>query len=421
MRSTFHHCTLPKRRVRTLEKKMLSYTNKLAKLETKNDYTLHESSLYVAGDVKYQRALTKALAQYKNVQHVVLVGIGGQSLGVEAVYRALAWKTGPTLTVIDTIDTDSYAKLEDLVTSVDDPTSLVLVVSSKSGTTTETMTNAVTALDICEKKYGESFNAQVIFIGSKDSSFLKIGKKKKALCLTMPEMIGGRYSLFTAAGIVPLILLGIDVTSLREGALDAVSEQELTHRGESALTLAILAEQGIHAVNFFTFNNRLELCGFWYRQLLAEGIGKRMTTKGTTFSHQLLPLVSTEVDLHSMAQLYLGGYKNMFTHFVYYNEDQPFHILTKHWLLEHMPFLGGKTFDEVNSAIVHGVLRAYDDQKLPYMYTELPKCTAYEVGFLLSSLMCETMCLAHALDIDAFDQPSVELYKKHTRAKLDAK
>jgi glucose-6-phosphate isomerase len=119
-----------------------------------------------------------------------------------------------------------------------------------------------------------------------------------------------------------------------------------------------------------------------------------------------------------MAQLYLGGYKNMYTHFLYYNEQEKMHTLVKHWLLEHVPFLEHKTFDEVNDAIVHGVLQAYDDQKLPYTYSVLNGCTAHEVGYLLSSLMCETMYLGHLLNVDPFDQPSVELYKKHTRSIL---
>lgn len=418
MKTSFHNSELPKRRLRILEKKVTSYTNKLAKLGKKNDYTQHESSLFIAGDTKYQRTLVKALLPYKRVKQVILVGIGGSSLGAEAVYRALAYKTGPTLTVLDSVDRESIGALELLLKRIDTPSDVVLVVVSKSGSTTETMMNAVKVLEVCEKKFDARFRKQVVFIGDADTAFIKIGKKMKVLCLAIPNAIGGRYSVFTAAGLVPLMLLGIDVQSLREGALDAVSKKELKQRAQSALTLALHAEAGVHTVNFFTFNKRLEVMGYWYRQLLAESIGKKMTTKGTTFSHQLLPVVSTSVDLHSMAQLYLGGYKNIFTHFIYYNEHQPFHVLTAHWLLEHVPFLAGKTFDEVNDAIVHGVRRAYTDQNLTYQYTELSKCTAYEVGFLLSSLMCETMYLGHLLNVDPFDQPSVELYKKHTRKAL---
>ena len=420
MKTSFHHTTSSKRRERVFGKKVHAYTQKISKLLTKNDYSTPESSLVIAGDTKYQQAITKALKPFKGVKHVVLIGIGGSSLGTEAVYQALAFKTSPRLMVLDQIEKDALLRLETLVRSTDRSTDLALVVVSKSGTTTETMLNAVKALEICEKKFGPEFNKRTIFIGNADTPFLKIGKKKKILCFTMPEIIGGRYSVFTAVGMVPLTLLGIDTISLREGALALFEKKEMAHVESRAVTLAIEAERGTHTVNFFTFSERLELCGYWYRQLLAESIGKRMTTDGTTFSHQLLPVVTTSADLHSMAQLYLGGYKNMYTYFVDYDEKSPYHLLSKQWLLEHMPFLAGSEVLKVKDAIKKGVLQAYDDQKLPYTFSELPKCTAYEIGFLLSSFMCEVMCLAHAFQVNAFDQPSVELYKKHTRTILDS-
>ncbi len=419
MKSSFHHSSsLSKRRLRVLEKKVRTYTSKISKIVKNKDYTFHESALAISSDDKYQKSLKKALASFTGVKHVILVGIGGSSLGTEAVYQALAWKTSPTLSVIDSIDKEALKKLEVLIATIDSPEKIALVVVSKSGTTTETMMNAVKVLEVCEKKYGNTFSKRVIFLGDKGTGFMKVGKKRKILCLALPDSIGGRYSLFTAVGMVPLMLLGIDVISLREGAQDALSKKNLKQIETSAVTLAVHAEGGVHTVNFFTFNKRLALCGQWYRQLLAESIGKNMTTKGTTFSHQLLPVVSLSADLHSMAQLYLGGYKNMYTHFVQYNEHQPYHVLSAHWFLEHVPFLGGKKFDDVESAIMHGVLKAYDDQKLPYKHTELTACTAYEIGFLMASLMCEVMCLAYVLNVNPFDQPSVELYKKHTRKAL---
>lgn len=420
MKSSFHHTVTTKRRGRVLEKKVHTYTQKISRLLKKNDYTAPESSLVIAGDTKYQNAITKALKPFKGVKHVVLVGIGGSSLGTEAVYHALAWKTSPKLLVLDQIEKDALLRVETLVKEIDNPRGIVLVVVSKSGTTTETMLNGIKALEICEKKFGKEFNKRTIFIGNADTPFLKIGKKKKILCFTMPDIIGGRYSVFTAVGIVPLTLLGIDTQSLREGALSLFEKNEMAHIERSAVSLAEAAEHGVHTVNFFTFSERLELCGYWYRQLLAESIGKRMTTKGASFAHQLLPVVTTSADLHSMAQLYLGGYKNMYTYFVDYDEKSPYHLLAKHWLIEHVPFLAGSEVYKVKEAIRKGVLQAYDDQKLPYRYSEMPKCTAYEIGVLLSSSMCEVMCLAHVLNVNAFDQPSVELYKKHTRAILDS-
>jgi glucose-6-phosphate isomerase len=421
MKSTFHHSSFSKKRQKALEKKAHSYTGRIVRLLKKNDYSVPESALMVARDEKYHASIKKSLARFKGVRHVVLVGIGGSSLGTEAVYQALAYTTSPELLILDSIEKNSIEKFETLLKNIHKSHELALVVVSKSGTTTETMTNAIKALEILEKKFGKDAVTQTIFIGDKNSDFLKIGKKKKVLCFTLPTEIQGRYSVFTAAGIVPLSLLGIDVISLREGAGDAISAKAFRQTEEEAVTLTLHAEKGVHTINFFTFNSRLELCGFWYRQLLAESIGKTMTTKGTTFSHQLLPIVSTSTDLHSMTELYLGGYKNIYTRFLYYDEAHPYHLLSKHWLLEHVPFLSGKSLNKISDAIRKGVVLAYDDQKLPYTYTVLPKCSAYEIGFMLASLMAEVMTLAHLMDVNAFNQPSVELYKKHTRKALGLK
>ncbi len=115
MKTSFHHTTQTKRRGRVLGKKVHTYTQKIAKLLKKNDYTIPESSLVIAGDTKYQNAITKALKPFRGVKHVVLVGIGGSSLGTEAVYSALAFKTSPKLMVLDQIERDTLQKLEMLI------------------------------------------------------------------------------------------------------------------------------------------------------------------------------------------------------------------------------------------------------------------------------------------------------------------
>ena len=418
MKSSFHHSVFTKRRKAVLMKKVNRYTQTITALCKKNDYTSPESVLCIASDTAYQQSIKRVLKSFSGVQQVILIGIGGSSLGTEAVYQALAYKTSPKLLVIDSVDTESLVQLESCINTVSNLRDVVLIVVSKSGTTTETIFNGVKALELCEKKFGKAFSKQVIFIGDNDTDFFKIGKKRKVICIPLPSVISGRFSVFSAVGIVPLTLLGIDIISFCEGAQDALTKKNIQNIQESAVTLALHAENGVHTVNFFTFNKRLELFGHWYRQLLAESIGKQMTTKGTSFQHQLLPIVSTSVDLHSMMQLYLGGYTNIYTHFVYFDEQHPYNLPSAHWLLNTLPFLSGKNVRDVQGAIMQGVLTAYDDQKLPYRVTPLEKCSAYEVGYLLASCMAEVMCLAHILNVNAFDQPSVELYKKHTRVKL---
>jgi len=401
-------------RADALLNKAKKYGAKVAGIVTKKDYRRHESALAIPTDDAYQNDIQKKIAHVKGAKHVILIGIGGSSLGVEAVYSALALKTNPELHVYDSIDEEALKDIGALTEGVERE-GLAVVVVSKSGTTTETITNAVSVLKQLEEKYGKNIVERFVFVGGEGTDFLKIGKKKKVTCVTFPDSIGGRYSVFTAVGIVPLSILGIDVTSLLEGASDASSKKYRTDIIERSVSLVALGEGGVHTVNFFTFNKRLKLLGFWYRQLLAESIGKNMTTAGATFSHQLLPTVATDVDLHSMAQLYLGGYKGLYTHFVYADTEGEHHALTNHWLIPATKMIDGHTPKEIRNAIRDGVLQAYDEQKLPYRVTTLDKITAYEVGLMMGSLMFEVMCVGHLFDIDTFNQPNVESYKSYTR------
>lgn len=420
MRSIERNISVPPEAQKRLVEKAHRYSQNVARIVTKKDYTKPESALAVAGDDVYQSDVLKKIEHLRGAGNIILIGIGGSSLGTEAVYEALAMHTHPRLLVLDGIDAEGRNTLENFIRDIGSQNEFTMIVVSKSGTTTETLTNAVMALEVCEEKFGKHIHERVVFVGTEDTDFFKIGTKKKVITVAFPPSIGGRYSVFTAVGMVPLTLLGIDVISLREGAVAALSKENRSQIVEHAVSLVGLAMGGVHTVNFFTFNKRLRLLGFWYRQLLAESIGKRMTTDGTTFAHQLLPTVATDVDLHSMVQLYLGGYTGMYTHFVYGDVESEHHILSDSYLLKHVPMLVGHTPVEINNAIRDGVLKAYDDQKLPYRFTELPKISAYEIGFVLSSLMFEVMCIGDLFDVDAFTQPSVELYKQHARELLES-
>ena len=419
MKICYHHSEFKNRRLQELHKKAQAYTRKLKKIEKEKNTNVPEYALFVAGNVAYQRAVEKIIAPLGKPKHVILIGIGGSSLGTEAVYQALAYRTGARLSVLDVIDRENLQKFESLLDTHKTANEIVVVIVSKSGATTETLTNATRILSLFEHAYGKDSMKRVVFVSDPKTQLTKLAKKHKTLCVPMPESVGGRFSVFTAVGIVPLLLLNIDVKSLREGAVSIFESKELKRIEENAVTMALYAERGVHTINFFTFNKRLTQCGYWYRQLLAESIGKNMTTKGTSFQHPLLPIVSTSVDLHSMAQLYLSGYKDIYTLFVYFDDRHPYHVTIKEWLLEHAPYLRNKALHEVNDAILHAVFQAYKDTKLPYRTMELPRCSAYEVGNLLAGFMAEVMYLAHLLNVDAFNQPNVESYKKYTRIALN--
>jgi len=418
MKSSLHHIDIPEASHALFLGVAEKYSKNVAQSISKKDTTKHEYSLAVAGDEAYQKKVTQAVAPLRGARHVVLIGIGGSSLGTEAVYEAVAMHTNAALHVLDAIEPESLAQVERCIASVQSPEELAIIVASKSGNTTETVTNAAAFIEIAEKKFGKDTRSRIVFVGTEGSEFLENGKKEKVICVTIPESIGGRYSVFTAVGIVPLTILGLDVESFREGAEKAMEKKSRDMSIENAIALAWLAEEGTHTINFFTFNERLRSLGMWYRQLLAESIGKNMTTDGTTFPHQLLPTVSTSVDLHSMAQLYLGGYKGMVTHFIYGDIESDHHKFADHWILSHMKQLEGHTPLEIKNIIRESVLKAYNDQRLPYLYTKLPKITAFEIGYFMASEMFTVMVLGALLHVDVFNQPNVEDYKRHIREAL---
>lgn len=420
MHSEFSNTLTSKNFTKVTTDRLREYTTLIKKLRKQNDYELHEASLFVPGNTEYQSRIQSALKPYKQVQHVVLVGIGGSSLGTEAVYHALKTEKTPLLHVIDSIDEDVIKRFKQLITSVASVQDIVVVVLSKSGNTTETVLNATLVTDLFVKRYGEKAFSQIVCVGNPDTSLMNACAGKGILTVEMPEIVGGRYSVFTAIGIVPLTLLKFDVANLCKGALEALTDANLKVIEKRSATLVSHAEQGgVHTVNFFTFPKRLTLIGYWYRQLLAESIGKRVTDAGTPFAHPLNPVVTTSADLHSIAELYLGGYKGIYTRFVSVGGTGGSTALPKkHWLAGVVPSILGKKMSDVTSAIREGVLRAYREQKLPYEHIEMSSLSAHEVGFLLSSLMAEVMYLGYMFDIDPFIQPSVELYKKHTRSAL---
>lgn len=419
MESTFHNSTFPKDVIKEFSKRARTYTSYLDEVKESKGYIHPESSLFISSDETYQKDIKKKLTRFTKSKHVILVAIGGSLQGTHAVYKACADKNSPRLTIVDSIEDKYVEDTEHIFNHVKNPNDIALVVISKSGSTTETMLNAVNIISLGEKKFGPEFLKRVIFIGNEDTAFLEAGKKKKILCFTLPNIIGGRFSVFTAVGIVPLTLLGINTTALLKGAREAVSRESLESVEASSVDLALHAYSGIRIVNVFTFNKRLRACALWYRQLLAESIGKNQTKSSTPFTHQLLPVVSTSSDLHSTAQLYLGGYTGMYTHFIYYTELAHTRIPQSHWMLEHIPFLKSKRATAVKDIIAESVLHAYNDQMLPYRYTKLKKCSEQEIGYLLASFMAEVMYLGNLFNIDTFDQPSVEFYKKYVRAELN--
>lgn len=403
----------------SLQEKMHTYAEFLTSIVKSRAYKHPESALSIVSDAKHHTRLFRKIERCKRPAHVILVGIGGSSLCTEAVYSALCDKRNPALTIVDTLSESRLDAVEALITRTTRKEEIVVVIVTKSGSTTETIFNANAILAMLEKQFGTTYTTQVIAIGDEGTAFFRACKKRNILTFAIPHAISGRFSVFSAVGMVPLTLLGIDTRDLLSGAKDALQKKHLIESGVRAITLFTHAYSGGRTTNFFAFNTEHSALGNWYRQLLAESIGKPQTKNNDSFTRQLLPTVSSSIDLHSLGQLYLGGYKGVFTQFVSVREQRPTPYAKGGWLAETvLPDIARIPLRSLRGSLVKGVLQAYNEKKLPYAHTILQKNSAYEIGFFMASSMSDIMFLCDLCDINAFDQPHVESYKRYMREHL---
>lgn len=396
-------------------KKLSGYRAEIQRVHEENDSTQAEYALVHAKNPEVHDQLEEIVKKYKGITHLVVVGIGGSNLGLEAVHAVLGDKN-VTLHTLDTISAHEIQQLIDKLSSVRTVKKLAICVISKSGNTAETLVNAGILIDVLEQKFTKAIYQQTIFIGDSNTTFMKVGKRLGVTSISMPEVVGGRYSVATEIGLVPLALLGHDTDAFIAGVLDTTHEEFESVVAENASRLNHYIGKNFRHYNFFAFEKRLSKLGGWYRQLTAESLGKEFDVDKNPVKKGFIPTVSTPVELHSIGQLYMSGFEGVYTDFVTFDdEDNNFKIPKKG-----IAKLYGK-FDvqEVATALYGGVMAAYQERSLPYRSTIFDDGNAaYSIGLFMGMRMLETMYVAHLMNVNAFDQPNVELYKDKTRSIL---
>jgi glucose-6-phosphate isomerase len=277
-------------------------------------------------------------------------------------------------------------------------------------------------LSLLKQEYPQTYHRYVVAITDKDSVLWKQAEHEKFSLLEVPKNVGGRYSVFSSVGLFPLAMIGIDIDQLHAGSQEALKNclQEDIFKNSAALSALFLH---IHYLNnymisdLFLFSMDLEAVGKWYRQLMGESIGKEKDLHGNKVMAGITPTVSLgSIDLHSVAQLYLGGPHDKMTTFVTVQKTHTEITLPQKALL--LPHLSGKSFSEIMHAIVDGTKTAYLKNKRPFCSFELPQKNEFYVAQLMQIKMVEMMLLGHLMELNPFDQPNVELYKKETHALL---
>jgi glucose-6-phosphate isomerase len=410
------------------EKKINTYCNHIQN-ESESNYSTPFASLALPFDTSLKEKVKHLVEEKLALKPTLLVviGIGGSALGAKAVHQAIRgrfYHAGhPRLRVyfLQTIDSNRVATLmQVLEQELEQGNNVLINVITKSGTTTETVVNFEVVLAVL-KKYRSDYQKLVVVTTDKNSPLWVRAQSENFALLEIPKLVGGRYSVFSAVGLFPLAIAGLDIDQLLAGARAGVSvglskDVEQNPALLSALLLYVHYNQSITIHDMFIFSVDLEAVGKWYRQLMGESIGKELNNQGERVLAGITPTVSLgTIDLHSVAQLYLGGPRDKFTTFVTVENGHK-----KITIPETAPsYLRNKTLSDLMHAFVEGTQRAYKKNNRPFCTITLPEKNEFFLGKFLQIKMLEIMYLGYLLDVDPFDQPNVELYKKEVKAIVD--
>ncbi len=359
---------------------------------------------------------------------LVCVGIGGSYLGAKAVTEALLnpfhnmlpkeKRKGPK--IIFAGQNISGTWLKSVLDEIESSKSVYVNNISKSGTTTEPGIAFRTIKNLMEKKYGKVDAAKRIIAttDAKKGALRKLATNEGYRTFVIPDDVGGRFSVMTPVGLLPIAATGIDVTKLLKGAIFASEygkEKDINKNPAAmyALVRNLLLKNGYHTEILVNYEPVLHFLSEWWKQLYGESEGKN--GKG------IFPAsVDYTTDLHSMGQWVQDGQRFIFETLI--NIEKPmsdFTIVSDKEDLDGLEFLAGKTYDEVNKKACQGTLIAHYEGKVPNVLINVPELNEYYLGQLL--FVFEQACgiSGYLLGVNPFDQPGVEAYKKNMFALLN--
>jgi glucose-6-phosphate isomerase len=424
---------IPEEKTHLLQPRILEEINRMKDAQNKG-YDDDRASLHLLEDTESLKKIKSLINEKrKNTpKYLVVVGIGGSNLGTVAIQEAVLGRlynhTNPRTKILyaDTVDTDSLHTIKTLIEPVLREGGNVLIDGvSKSGSTTETIANFEVLLETI-KRYKKDYQESIIVTTDKDSKFWTLAESQGFSSLEIPLKVGGRYSVFSAVGLFPLGILGIDIDDLLNGATTMMKRclSSTFETNPAALSAALIYNHyrsGKNIHDLFLFDPDLESLGKWYRQLMGESIGKEFNQKNERVYNGITPTVSIgSTDLHSMAQLYLGGPFDKFTTFIRVDHSrfsEPVPNLSEYDLL--VKGIQGRTLQDIMQAILNGVQTAFQKGNRPFVEVILPDKSAHSIGQFMQFKMAEMMFLGALCGVNPFNQPNVEAYKKETRSILE--
>lgn len=371
--------------------------------------------------------IQKAAAKIQNDSDVLIViGIGGSYLGARAAIEALSHsfyntlpkdkrKTPEIYFAGNNISSTYVNHLLDLIEGKDFSVNVI----SKSGTTTEPAIAFRIFRAALEKKYGKEEARKRIYATTdrEKGALKKLANEEGYETFVIPDDVGGRYSVLTAVGLLPIATAGISIEEMMQGAADAAKEYSNPNLAENASYQYAAVRNALYRKGKVTeilvnYEPSLHYVSEWWKQLYGESEGKDY--KG------IFPAaVDFSTDLHSMGQFIQEGNRNIFETVIQVTEV-PSHIMIEEDPadLDGLNFLAGKTLDFVNKKAFQGTLLAHTDGQVPNLVVNLPDLTPYSFGYLVYFFEKACGISGYLMGVNPFDQPGVEAYKKNMFALL---
>lgn len=357
---------------------------------------------------------------------LVVIGIGGSYLGARAAiemlnhsfYNILDKEDRKTPQVFFVGNSISAPYLNDLMEVIKDKDVSVNVIS-KSGTTTEPAIAFRIFRKFLEDKYGvEEAKTRIYATTDKEKGALKtLANEEGYESFVIPDDVGGRYSVLTAVGLLPIAVSGINIDDMMQGAQKAQQELSVEDLDKNpayqyAAVRNILYNKGKTIEMLINYEPALQYFAEWWKQLYGESEGKDF--KGIYPSS-----ANFSTDLHSLGQYVQEGRRDIFETVLHVEEPKSdWTIEAEEQDLDGLNYLAGKTMDYVNEKAYQGTLLAHTDGQVPNLIVHLPKLDAYTFGYVVYFFEIACAISGYLLGVNPFDQPGVEAYKKNMFALL---
>ena len=353
------------------------------------NYSKKNNQLLLSLSKKYKYKFKfQNIKKYKKFKHYRIFGMGGSSLGAEAIYSFLNRKIRKKFSFVNNID---------LSRNKNNKINQFNIIISKSGNTLETLTNL---------NY-QKVKKNCLFITENKNSYLRnLALKLKSEIIEHNNFIGGRYSVLSETGMIPAFFMGLEPNNFKR--LDNLISSNkfinmLTYNVSSIYSFHQKKKNNSIILNYDENSNNLF---YWYQQLVAESLGK--SSKG------ILPIVSpVPKDNHSVMQLYLDGFKkNFFTFF--YVMDNNLKKIDNNSLLDSHKYLRNKKMSDILYSQFRATQNVFLKKKIPFRSFIIKKRDEKTLGELFAFFILETILLGKALNINPYDQPAVESIKVNT-------